>query len=48
MPRIHRVGNDQIYFVTFTIEKWYYIFDRHERWDILLNALKYYQQNLVQ
>ena len=45
MPRIHRTGIDQIYFVTFTIEKWYYIFDRHERWDILLNALKYYQQN---
>jgi len=28
-----------------TIEKWYYIFDRYDRWDILAESLKYCQKN---
>jgi len=34
-----------MYFVTLTIKKWYYIFDRYNRWDILADSLKYCQKN---
>jgi putative transposase len=44
MPRIHKSNNDKMFFVTLTIERWYYIFDRHHRWEILLEALKFYQR----
>ncbi len=43
--RIKKDFNDGMYFLTFTIKRWYYIFDRHNRWDILLDSLKYYQGN---
>ncbi len=33
------------YFVTPTIRNWYYIFDRHNRWKILAESLKYCQKN---
>jgi len=45
MTRIHKIDNDKIYFVTFTVRHWYYIFDRHQRWEILLRALQFYQRN---
>ena len=47
MPSI-RIKNElknEIHFVTSTIQKWYYIFDRYDRWEILLNALRFYQEN---
>ena len=47
MPSI-RIKNElknEIHFVTLTIQKWYYIFDRYDRWEILLNALRFYQEN---
>ena len=33
--------NDQIYFLTFTVNHWYYIFDRYNRWDIIEDSLNY-------
>ena len=43
--RIHNELKNEIYFVTLTVQNWYYIFDRQDRWSILLNALKFYQEN---
>lgn len=43
--RVNKELNDQMYFITFTIKNWYYILDRHNRWEILLNSLKYCQNN---
>ncbi|HJW87305.1 MAG TPA: transposase [Candidatus Brocadiaceae bacterium] len=39
--RINKELNKGIYFLTFTVNRWYYLFDRHNRWDILLKSLKY-------
>ena len=36
---------DQIYFVTFTVKNWYYLFDRHNRFEILEESFIYCQQN---
>lgn len=44
-PRINQELKSEIYFVSLTIQKWYYIFDRHDRWEVLLKALQYYQKN---
>lgn len=48
MPKVtvKKELNSGIYFLTFTIVNWYYIFDRYERWDILLDSLKYCQKNM--
>ena len=35
----------EIYFLTITVHRWYYLFDRHDRWDILADSLKYCQTN---
>ena len=47
MPSIHIVSEfkDQIYFITFTIKNWYYIFDRHNRFQILEDSIVYCQKN---
>lgn len=37
--------NDQIYFLTFTVNHWYYIFDRYNRWEIIENSLNYCIKN---
>jgi REP element-mobilizing transposase RayT len=42
--KISKELNDGTYFLTFTIKKWYYIFDRHNRWEILKDALLYCQK----
>ena len=42
--RINKELNKGIYFLTFTVNRWYYLFDRHNRWDILLESLKYCQE----
>lgn len=43
--RINKELNQRIYFLTFTVKRWYYLFDRHKRWDILLASLRYCQKN---
>jgi putative transposase len=43
--RIGKEFKDKIYFVTFTIHKWYYLFDRHNRFEILENSFVYCQEN---
>lgn len=43
--RINKGLRDGVYFLTFTGKRWYYLFDRHNRWDILLDSLKYCQEN---
>jgi putative transposase len=37
--------NNGVYFLTFTIERWYYIFDRHQRWQILADTIGYCRNN---
>ena len=47
MPSV-RIANELkngIYFLTPTIKNWYYIFDRHNRFQILFNSLQYCQKN---
>ena len=43
--RISTNLNAGTYFVTLTIERWYYLFDRHNRWQILADSLSYCQQH---
>ena len=43
--RVKKEHNKGIYFVTPTIWNWYYIFDRHNRWQILADSIKYCQKN---
>lgn len=33
--------NSGTYFLTFVVHRWYYIFDKFNRWDILSDSLKY-------
>lgn len=42
--RINKALNSQTYFITFTVRNWYYVFDRHSRWNILSNSLQYCQK----
>jgi REP element-mobilizing transposase RayT len=39
--RINKNLNEGTYFLTMTVFRWYYIFDRFERWDILAHSLNY-------
>ena len=41
--RIIQEQKNGCYFLTPTIWNWYYIFDRHERWAIIADSLKYCQ-----
>jgi len=43
--RVNKNLNGQAYFLTFTIRNWLYILDRHNRWDILLESLKFCKSN---
>ncbi|MBU6140639.1 MAG: hypothetical protein KGP29_03660 [Proteobacteria bacterium] len=43
--RVSQALNDAFYFVTPTIQNWYYIFDRHERWQIIADSIKFCQKN---
>ncbi len=42
---VARYLNTETYFITLTIKDWMYILDRHDRWDILSSAFKFYQNN---
>ena len=33
------------YYLTLTIQRWYYLFDRYNRWQILAESLRYCQEN---
>ncbi|WP_243218460.1 transposase [Methylobacter sp. S3L5C] len=37
--------NAGTYYVTLTIQRWYYLFDRHNRWQILADSLRYCQEH---
>ena len=43
--RVNRNYKDEMYFITLVTHRLYYLFDRHNRWEILLNSLKYYQEH---
>lgn len=43
--RVSKELKEEIFFLTFTVHRWYYLFDRHNRWDILSDSLKYCQTN---
>jgi REP element-mobilizing transposase RayT len=43
--RIAKKLTSGFYYLTFTVRNWYYIFDRHNRFQILADSLKYCQQN---
>ena len=42
--RIAKELTSGIYYLTFTVKNWYYIFDRHNRFQILADSLKYCQK----
>jgi putative transposase len=37
--------NAGTYYLTLTVQRWYYLFDRHNRWQILAESLRYCQEN---
>lgn len=43
--RITKELKDKIYFVTFTVHNWYYLFDRHHRFEILEDSFVFSQKN---
>jgi putative transposase len=42
---IHQPSAQSFYFITPTIKNWYYIFDRHNRWQIIADSIKFCQEN---
>ena len=42
--RISWNNKSALYFVTPTVVSWYYIFDRHDRWQILADSFQYLQK----
>lgn len=44
-PRISKEYSSASYFLTFTIKNWYYIFDRHNRFQIITDSLIYCQKH---
>jgi putative transposase len=43
--RISQSLKQNFYFITPTIKNWYYIFDRHNRWQIIADSIKFCQEN---
>jgi putative transposase len=39
--RVAKDLNSETYFMTMTVKNWYYILDRHHRWEILRKSLQY-------
>jgi REP element-mobilizing transposase RayT len=37
--------NAGTYYLTLTVQRWYYLFDRHNRWRILADSIRYCQEN---
>ncbi|MCK9351324.1 MAG: transposase [Candidatus Paceibacterota bacterium] len=44
IKKISKELNSSTYFLTFTIKKWYYLFDRHNRWNIIAESLRFCQK----
>ena len=44
-PRISSDVANGTYFITCTVKRWYYLFDRHHRWDILADSLTYCREH---
>lgn len=42
---IHKENNNLTYFLTFTVKNWYYLFNRNNRFKILSDTLKHFQEN---
>lgn len=42
--RIATELNSGTYYLTLTVQRWYYLFDRFNRWQILADSLRYCQQ----
>ena len=42
---IHKENKNLTYFLTFTVKNWYCLFDRNNRFKILSDSLKYFQEN---
>ncbi len=45
ISQIHQENKHCQYFLTMTVNKWYDIFDRFDRWTILADSIKYFQEN---
>jgi REP element-mobilizing transposase RayT len=43
--RISEELNTGIYFLTMTVYRWYYLFDRHNRWELLAHSIRFCQKN---
>lgn len=43
--RISKDQKDRLYFVTFTVKNWYYLFDRHQRFEILEKSFLHCQKH---
>jgi len=43
--RIPLANNHGMFFITPTVWNWYYLFDRHDRWNILYDSIAYCQQH---
>jgi len=43
--RIYKELNTGIYFLRMTVHRWYYLFDRHHRWKILADSIRFCQDN---
>ena len=37
--------NAGTYYLTLTVQRWYYLFDRYNRWEILSDSIRYCQDN---
>ena len=42
--QVHKENNKCQYVITITTNRWYHIFDRYERWEILADSLRYCQK----
>ncbi len=42
--RVHTANKQCHYFITPTVKNWYYLFDRHNRWQIIADSILYCQQ----
>jgi REP element-mobilizing transposase RayT len=42
--RVNKTLSQSLYFITPTIWNWYYIFDRHQRWQIIADSLTFCQK----
>jgi hypothetical protein len=43
--RVPTDPNAGTYYVTLTVQRWNYLFDRHNRWQILADSIRYCQDN---